>query len=171
MQKLLKFTNNHALGKKPTDISKALSEAVEIVNPICKKACIRLDLKLDDEIKVLADYDMLELIFVDILTNVIEAMPGGGDLKIYTTKEQSDKVKIIITDTGIGIPKDIIPSVFELFFTTKQEIKGSGLGLAVAKNVIQDHGGEISIESKEGKGTTANIQIPVFIPVAGHLSH
>jgi hypothetical protein len=60
-------------------------------------------------------------------------------------------------------------TVFDLFFTTKQEIKGSGL--AVAKNVIQDHGREISIESKEGKGTTVNIQIPVFIPVAGDLSH
>ena len=98
-------------------------------------------------------------------------MPEGGDLKVYTTKQHNDKVNIIITDTGIGIPKDIIPSVFELFFTTKQEIKGSGLGLALAKNVIQDHGGEISIESKEGKGTSVNIQIPVFIPVAGDPSH
>ena len=64
-----------------------------------------------------------------------------------------------------------VSHLFELFFTTKQEIKGSGLGLAVAKNVIQDHDGEISIESKEGKGTAVNIKIPIFILEAGHLSH
>jgi len=171
MQKLLKFVSIHADGKKPIDISAALREAVEIVNPICKKACIKIDLKLKDKIEVLADYDMLELVFVDILTNAIDAMPEGGNLKIYTKRERNDKAKIIITDTGKGIPKDILPHVFELFFTTKLEIKGSGLGLAVAKNVIQDHDGGISIESEEGKGTAVNIKIPIYISEAGHLSH
>jgi two-component system NtrC family sensor kinase len=68
---------------------------------------------------------------------------------------------ITISDTGAGIPKEIIPFIFEPFFTTKPAGMGTGLGLSVAKRIISDHGGEISIKSKEGEGTTVTIKLPL----------
>ena len=70
-------------------------------------------------------------------------------------------VNIGITDTGEGIAKETIPFVFEPFFTTKPAGKGTGLGLSVAKRIISDHGGEISISSREGEGTRVSITLPV----------
>lgn len=69
---------------------------------------------------------------------------------------------IKISDTGMGIPKDILPLVFEPFFTTKSAGKGTGLGLSVAKRIIHDHDGEISIDSVEGKGTSVWIRLPIY---------
>jgi signal transduction histidine kinase len=71
-------------------------------------------------------------------------------------------VEIIISDTGSGIPEQILPLVFEPFFSTKPAGKGTGLGLSVARRIIHDHGGEISIESIDGEGTSIRIQIPLY---------
>ncbi|MDA2921180.1 HAMP domain-containing histidine kinase, partial [Desulfobacterota bacterium AH_259_B03_O07] len=75
---------------------------------------------------------------------------------------QEDIADIIISDTGRGIPQNILPHVFEPFFSTKPSGKGTGLGLSVAKSILRDHGGEISIESTEGEGTSVYIKIPIY---------
>ncbi|MCA9809846.1 MAG: HAMP domain-containing histidine kinase, partial [Candidatus Dadabacteria bacterium] len=67
--------------------------------------------------------------------------------------------------TGTGIPREVIPFVFDPFFTTKPTGVGTGLGLSVAKRVITDHGGEVSIKSKEGKGTTLLIKLPIHVEI------
>jgi signal transduction histidine kinase len=95
--------------------------------------------------------------------NAVDAMPGGGSLTLTASGGiVPDYAVITISDTGAGIPKEIIPYVFEPFFTTKPPGMGTGLGLSVAKRIISDHGGEISIKSKEGKGTTVTIKLPLF---------
>jgi two-component system NtrC family sensor kinase len=87
-------------------------------------------------------------------------MPNGGTLTVRTAKEDQ-KVSVHIQDTGVGIPEEIRNKIFEAFFTTKQKVKGVGLGLSVCYGIIKDHGGDIKVESQEGKGTTFAISLPI----------
>jgi two-component system NtrC family sensor kinase len=76
------------------------------------------------------------------------------------TRANKDHITIHIKDTGVGIPDDIKDKIFEAFFTTKQEVKGVGLGLSVCYGIIKDHGGDIQVKSQAGKGTTFSVVLP-----------
>ncbi len=163
MQRLLKFASKPENEKRPEKISSIIEEAFEIVKPLCKKTGIKLELSIEDDTWLLADVDLMELVFSDMLMNSIDAMPHGGKISLKVTHDiRENFISIIITDTGGGIPKDILPLIFEPFFSTKPSGKGTGLGLSVAKRIIQDHGGEISIESTEASGTSVHIKIPPY---------
>lgn len=163
MQRLLKFASKPENEKRPEKISSIIEEAFEIVKPLCKKTGIKLDLSIEDDPWLLADVDLMELVFSDMLMNSIDAMPEGGEISLKVTNDfRENFIKITITDTGGGIPKDILPLIFEPFFSTKPSGKGTGLGLSVAKRILQDHGGEISIESTEATGTSVHIKIPTY---------
>jgi len=99
-------------------------------------------------------------VILNLFKNAKEAMPRGGTLTVRTEKVDT-KVLIRIQDTGTGIPEEIRNKIFEAFFTTKQKVKGVGLGLSVCYGIIKDHGGEIRVDSKEGKGTTFTISLPI----------
>ena len=108
----------------------------------------------------MASTNQMRQVFLNIFKNAKEAMPKGGTLFVRTSKEDN-RVLIHIQDTGIGIPEEIKDKIFDAFFTTKQKVKGVGLGLSVCYGIIRDHGGEIKIKSEEGKGTTFTISLPV----------
>lgn len=95
----------------------------------------------------------------NLIVNARDAMPVGGDLNVKT-HNNGENVVLDIIDTGKGIPRDSINKIFEPFFTTKEAGKGTGLGLYVSYNIIKEHGGDISVRSKEGKGTMVSISIP-----------
>ncbi|MBI4228454.1 MAG: PAS domain S-box protein [Deltaproteobacteria bacterium] len=163
MQRLLKFASKPETEKRPEKISNIIEESIDIIAPLCKKPGIKLDLSIDNDMWVMADVGLFELVFTDIMMNAIDAMPEGG--KIYfnvSNGSQEGFIDITISDTGTGIPEETLPLVFEPFFSTKPAGKGTGLGLSVAKRVIQDHGGKISIESTEGEGTMIYITIPIY---------
>ena len=87
---------------------------------------------------------------------------GNGVLNIKTRYSSAeDKIKIVFKDNGVGIPKEDFSKLFEPFFTTKKKGKGVGLGLSVAYGIIEEHGGSIYVNSKEGIGTTFNIKLPL----------
>jgi signal transduction histidine kinase len=90
--------------------------------------------------------------------NAMDAMPGGGKLTI-TTRKWNDNIVFTFTDTGKGIPEEIIEKIWVPLFTTKA--KGMGLGLAICRRMVEAHGGSISVKSKVGKGTTFTIMIPL----------
>ncbi len=103
------------------------------------------------------DSHQIKQVFLNILRNSIDAMPGGGDINIRLLIE--DKFIIFrIVDTGAGIPQENMDKVFDLFFTTKP--KGTGLGLAICKKIVEDHGGEIRLASDPGKGASVTIRLP-----------
>jgi signal transduction histidine kinase len=108
-------------------------------------------------IKTYADSEQLERVFINLFTNAVDAMGGNGDLAVKI--DQNKKViRIKISDSGKGMPEGDIDKIFEPFYTTKD--KGTGLGLAIVFNIIKKHGGEINVQSKEGKGTTFFITLP-----------
>jgi signal transduction histidine kinase len=106
----------------------------------------------------MADVNKLTRIFVNLIKNAVDAMPNGGTLSISSVIEDS-KVKIHFSDTGIGIPEDVLPKLFAPLFTTKAQ--GMGFGLAICKRNVEAHGGTITVKTALEKGTTFTVTIPI----------
>ncbi|TFG99305.1 MAG: hypothetical protein E4H14_20335 [Candidatus Thorarchaeota archaeon] len=106
-----------------------------------------------------ADCGQLSIIITNIITNALQAMPKGGQLRISTTTDSSKWVILSIADTGIGIPSEDIEKLFQPLFTTKAQ--GIGLGLPITKVLVEGHNGVISVESELSKGTTVTIKFPI----------
>jgi len=98
-------------------------------------------------------------VVLNLLINAIHAMSGGGTLRIALERANGD-VKMEVGDTGHGILEEDLPKIFHPFFSTKEAGKGTGLGLTVVHNIVQEHGGTIAVESEPGKGTTFTITLP-----------
>jgi two-component system sensor histidine kinase HydH len=122
---------------------------------------ITTSVKKDGEVPVVvADKDSLRSVFTNLLLNSMEAMDGGegNSVGIQLSAESVNRARIEITDTGRGIAAEDIAKIFEPYYSTKET--GTGLGLAIVKKAIDDHGGSISVSSKEGTGTTFTIILP-----------
>jgi nitrogen-specific signal transduction histidine kinase len=104
------------------------------------------------------DPRQIKQVLINLSKNAVEAMPQGGKLDI-TTDMEGQMIKVIVTDTGKGIPSEKLQDIFNPFFTTKP--KGTGLGLAISRKIIEDHGGSIEIKSKVGEGTTCIVNLPI----------
>ena len=97
------------------------------------------------------------------MLNARDAMPDGGLIRIATAKENG-VVRISISDSGAGIPKENLDKIFDAFFTTKSKVSGVGLGLSVSYGIIGQHRGTISVTSTVGEGSTFVISLPTYIP-------
>jgi signal transduction histidine kinase len=110
------------------------------------------------------DGDQVMQVLINLVSNAVEAMPDGGLLTVGTQGDE-ERVRLIVSDTGIGIPAENVGKVFEPFFTTKQIGKGTGLGLAVTYGIVKMHRGDISVESNADpaagpRGTTFTVTLP-----------
>jgi two-component system NtrC family sensor kinase len=111
-----------------------------------------------------SDSNRLTQIFLNLCNNAFQAMPDGGKLSIKTDEEVSKNETFLvvrISDTGSGIRKDDLRKIFEPFFTTKEPGQGTGLGLSIVHGILQDIGGSIEVTSKEGKGSTFTVKLPI----------
>jgi two-component system NtrC family sensor kinase len=118
----------------------------------------------DDDLLV-CDANQIQQALVALLVNAVEAMPGGGKLAIRAAP-QGTGVALEVEDSGTGIPPDVLPHIFEPFFSTKQAVNGVGLGLAVVYGIVQRHGGRIDVDSTPGRGTTFRLWLPRRAPAA-----
>ncbi len=141
------------------DINRGIESTLNIVwNELKYKAEVIKDL---GDIPLVKCYpQQLNQVFTNILINAAHAIEKKGEIRISTTADNGH-VEIKISDTGSGIPPDVIPKIFDPFFTTKDVGKGTGLGLNVAYNIIEKHKGTIDVESEVEKGTEFRIRIPV----------
>ena len=111
----------------------------------------------------MADAGQLQQALVALLVNAVEAMKGleGGEGELTVRlRGSADEVQIDVGDTGVGIPPEVLPQIFEPFFSTKEAENGVGLGLAVVYGIVQRHGGQIEVESKVGQGTVFHLRLP-----------
>jgi two-component system, NtrC family, sensor kinase len=126
---------------------------------------------VSNEIEIVRDYHAVPLIyadeaellqvFVNLITNAVQAMNGQGRITLAIQSE-ADKIVVRITDTGPGIPAASLPKLFTPFFTTKDRGAGTGLGLSIVKTLVSKYGGDVAVESEEGKGATFIIRFPVL---------
>ncbi len=105
--------------------------------------------------------EQLQQVFYNLFSNSVQAMEGSGILRITTLLPDADRAVVAISDTGPGIRPEHMDRLFDPFFTTRQEQKGSGLGLTISKEIIHEHGGSLRVESSLGSGTTFYIELPV----------
>ncbi|MBN1525342.1 MAG: PAS domain S-box protein [Spirochaetales bacterium] len=142
-----------------TNINHVIRELVEFLKFELAEAGVKVELELGQHLpQVMLDDKYLKQALLNLVQNSISAMPEGGTLKLETLRRGQDVVLRII-DTGSGIPPDIMDKIFEPYFTTKDF--GSGLGLTLVYKIIKEHMGEISVTSKEGKGTTFSISLEI----------
>jgi signal transduction histidine kinase len=117
---------------------------------------------------VVVDQSQLREVLLNIGLNALDAMPGGGSLRLSTSRSADrGSVRVTVEDTGAGIPQEHIPRLFDPFFTTKERGKGTGLGIAVSYGIVQAHAGSIEVESIAGKGSKFTIVLPLNASTAG----
>jgi len=104
--------------------------------------------------------DQIKQVFLNLLNNAAAACHGEGTITIQT-EVKKEAVVVMIYDTGVGIKPEDRNHIFDPFFTTKPEVKGTGLGLSVSYGIIKEHGGQITVDSAPGKGTTFSVILPI----------
>ncbi|MEW6109275.1 MAG: ATP-binding protein [Nitrospirota bacterium] len=155
---LLEFARGREPLRKIVELNSLITGVYKRLGNSVSAGHIKFILDSDpDGIMIHADPEQMEQVFINLFTNAVEVMPEKGELSVKVDDEQ-DSVKIIVSDTGMGIPREFTDKIFEPFFTSKE--KGTGLGLAIVFNIIKKHNGEISFKSEKGKGTTFIIRLP-----------
>jgi PAS domain S-box-containing protein len=158
------------LGKpKPFDFeNKALLPMLEAILTLVNTQAILYNVQIStiaapgaEDAVVRCEESKMKQVFLNVLKNAVEAMPNGGQLTIRLER-QGAYVRVTVSDQGVGIPQEQLAKLGQAFFTTKEN--GTGLGLMVSFNIIEQHGGRLSIESEEGAGTTVDIRLPVIEP-------
>lgn len=165
---IINDVNNYGKLKKleleEIDITYLLEETTRILKPLFENNNGQIILKTTSEIYLNADYNRLKQVFINLLKNTIEAKKDQENLLVeIKIKTTPTKIKIIIEDNGIGMSKENLNHLYEIFYTTKQT--GTGLGVVYSKEVIELHGGTIKYESKLNKGTKVFIDIPKEQPI------
>ncbi|MGD8453302.1 MAG: response regulator [Phycisphaerae bacterium] len=179
---LLAFARQTALEKKTVDLRKVIDRVARLLKRMLP-ASIDLVIEKPDitPVWVHADETHLQQIVLNLAINARDAMPDGGTLRICVsqipaaeagpitmpTTETPACARLQVVDTGVGIPPKILDRIFDPFFTTKPRGQGTGLGLAITHSIVQEHGGNVSVTSTPGKGTTFTLAFPVAPPASG----
>jgi signal transduction histidine kinase len=146
--------------RAPTALGPVLSRVADVARPKLHAAGIALALDVAPDLPLVwADSEELELAMLNLVTNSLDAMPAGGALSIRATARGS-RVQIEVSDTGSGIPEELLPRIFQPWVTTKTAGRGTGLGLSITHDVIARHGGTIQVASVPGQQTTFTIELP-----------
>jgi len=161
LRNMLSFSKPEEEKRRPIKIDELIEGILLVMEKQMRESNIQVETSFNPDIpEIMASTNQMRQVMLNILKNAKEAMPKGGTLFVRTSKEDN-RILIHIEDTGMGVPEEIRDKIFEAFFTTKQKVKGVGLGLSVCYGIIKDHDGEIKVESEEGKGTTFTISLPI----------
>jgi signal transduction histidine kinase len=156
----LKYSRPSKLDLQKVDIRVEAEDALRLVEARAEECGINTRIVQEGTLPpVMADRESLRSVFTNLVINAVEAIDGeGGSISIKLSNTNANSVKVEVTDSGRGIAVEDISKVFEPYFSTKET--GTGLGLAIVKKAVDDHGGTISVASKEGSGTTFTIILP-----------
>ena len=161
LQNILSFARPPEPKLERKDVNQLVSTIVPLVQQEVQELESEIEIELDlypGKIEVEFDEGLIKQVLLNLCRNAVQAMPDGGKLSIKTGI-RGNFAQIVVSDTGVGIPKHLLNSLFTPFFTTKST--GTGLGLAVAKQVVVKHGGFIDVESEENAGSTFTVNLPM----------
>src|SRR5438876_1949363 len=158
---LLHFSRTNATEFAEVDIHQVITDTLSLLEHQFKSARIRVEreLKAGDPV-TFGNSGKLQQVFLNLFVNARDAMAEGGELRVRTETVDS-KIEVFVQDSGAGITRENIKKIYDPFFTTKAVGKGTGLGLSVSYGILQEHGGNISVESKEGIGTSFRLEFPL----------
>ncbi len=162
VKNLLLFSRNKQGEFKENDLRTLIEQSTKLIDHHLKMNRITLRCTLDENVpSVVCDAEQILQVLLALEINAVEAMVTDGELSITLRPHGTDHVLLSIADTGTGIRSEDIPHIFEPFYTTKKEGKGTGLGLAVVYGIVERHHGTITVESGINKGATFNIVLPI----------
>ncbi len=167
VEELLEFSRLESgqvkMVKEPVDLKELLQQCHEIFSMHAEEKGIKLKTEIEPLPPVIGDIDRLEQVFSNLLDNALKHTPSGGDISILASHADINFAEISITDTGPGIPAEQMRHVFERFYRADPNAgkAGAGLGLAIARQIVLAHGGDIIAKSKLGKGTEFVVRLPV----------
>ncbi|MFZ1012144.1 MAG: ATP-binding protein, partial [Terracidiphilus sp.] len=163
---LLNFSRTSTTEFRETNLNQVIRDTLSLLEHQFKTAQIELDIALDDKLPTIhGNPGKLQQVFLNLLLNAKEAMPGGGRLRVATLV--NGHVEALVSDSGAGIAPENLKRIYDPFFTTKTmprpgERRGTGLGLSVSYGIIQEHAGKIHVESAVGAGTTFHLEFPLL---------
>jgi signal transduction histidine kinase len=156
VQGFLRFTRPEDLRLAPVRVPELLAAMQPIVEPEARKNGVKVLMDCQSDLPAVnGDAGMLRQAFLNLAINACQAMPQGGSLRISCAAIAHQRVEVRIQDTGVGIAKEHLPKIFDLYFTTKDH--GTGIGLSMVYRIVQLHDGEIEVESTQGHGTTFRV--------------
>lgn len=163
---MLGFARNHSSQRTRTDLVRLVEEVLLLTEKDLSKHRIQVEKKYHDHAVVAAVPGQIEQILLNLVINARQAMPHGGRLKIEVkNNRRSGMAEVRIADTGVGIAPEQLRMIFEPFYTTKEPDEnghgGSGLGLSVCRQIIEQHRGRIRVESVVGKGSSFTVKLPL----------
>jgi signal transduction histidine kinase len=163
VRNLLDFARESEMESQLLDVGKLVLEALQLTKNEIKLKKAKAKLQVDDNLPPIhGDKQHLSQVFLNLILNALDAMPGGGDMEIGVEKSpEPGFVAVRIKDSGNGIPEHILPNIFDPFFTTKHKGKGTGLGLSVSLGIVKKHGGNIRVESQSGNGSAFTVLLPM----------
>ena len=166
VKELLEFSRQTQHRWVPWNPNQSVKQTVSLLGKQALFHNIHVVEELDPGLpEIITDPGQLNQVIINLMTNAADAMGGNGTLTLRTyTLPGDDKIALELSDTGAGIPPEILSRIFDPFFTTKEVGKGTGLGLSTVYGIIQEHGGTIEVQSQVGQGTTFLIHLPLEGP-------
>jgi two-component system NtrC family sensor kinase len=162
VQKLLQFARKQGERALPVDVNAGIRTVLSLLDYRLKERRVDLQLELDPALPpVVADPQLLQEVFMNLLLNAFDAAEEGGRVAVRTGSDGTTAVRVSVTDDGVGIAEANLPHIFEPFFTTKDPGKGTGLGLSVAQGIVEAYRGTIGVESRPGAGSTFTVRLPM----------
>lgn len=160
---MLDQTRRPVASYEPVDLDVFLSHLLDTFSPTLVARGVEAELSVDASLpSVVADSDQLQQVFINLTNNSLDAMRGGGRLRVEVRRDGAN-ARVTFADTGAGIAPVDLARVFEPLFTTKERGQGNGLGLAVSRQIVEEHGGTIAVTSRVGEGTTFTITLPLSL--------
>jgi two-component system NtrC family sensor kinase len=155
---ILKYSKKLPKQFHTLDLQQVLEESLNVLEPrlAIKRINLHKEFK-DDDCQISGDAQQLEQVFTNLINNALDAMSQGGVLTLTLNRTEQNQIQIKISDTGAGIPSDLLDQIFTPFYTTKAPDKGTGLGLYIVKNICKNHNADIQCTSTPGQGTTFTI--------------
>jgi len=166
VQELLEFGRPKSSDFILTDVEQIIQRTMSLVQPHAAKNKVETAIDVESGLpQIYADPQQLQQILLNLGLNALDAMPKGGKLVMGALSPSTGNIIVTVTDTGMGIDNDVLPRIFQPFFTSKKR-RGLGLGLPICDRIAKSHGGTIRVESKPGEGTTFKVRLPVIPPGA-----
>jgi polar amino acid transport system substrate-binding protein len=160
IKNLLEFSRESSAEAEHVDVNELLTRTLQLMQKYLQDNGVRVHTELGPVPACIANGNAMRQIALNLITNAVQAMPDGGELTLRTARSGTDRIKLEVHDTGVGIPQSRLKDIFNPFYTTKAPGQGTGLGLSVVHSIIERYRGEIRVTSEVGIGTTFTIELP-----------